>query len=138
MNEETKSGFKVSDKRKFNIDGTVRDSYQEPPPAVQPPPAAQPQPDARATQESEGAADPATFANFIYGLGLQAFSHLGVSNPMIGEATIDLKVAKHYIDLLGVLQQKTRGNLTGDEERLLNNLLRDLRMQFVSLTKSKR
>jgi hypothetical protein len=76
------------------------------------------------------------FASFLISLGSQAFMHLGdLPNPMTQQREKDLPAAKHMIDLLGVLEGKTKGNLTDDEERLLRQLLFDLRLRFVRETK---
>ncbi len=85
----------------------------------------------------QSAADPAqvNFASFIISLGTQAFMHLGdLPNPMTQQREKDLPAAKHMIDLLALLEAKTAGNLTGDEERLLRQLLTDLRLRYVRET----
>jgi hypothetical protein len=62
--------------------------------------------------------------------------HLGeVPHPDTEKVERDLPLAKQNIDLLGLLEEKTKGNLTGDEERLLHQVLFDLRMRYVELTK---
>jgi hypothetical protein len=53
-----------------------------------------------------------------------------------GERGVDLQLGKHWIDVLGMLEQKTRGNLSSQEQRILEGLLSDLRMQFVSLSQA--
>jgi hypothetical protein len=69
-------------------------------------------------------------------LGVQAAMHLGlIQGPEGGTEAVDLEAARHMIDLLGIVEEKTRGNLTKEEEALLENILADLRMQFVSLSK---
>ncbi|HMG33826.1 MAG TPA: DUF1844 domain-containing protein [Blastocatellia bacterium] len=80
---------------------------------------------------------PATFLSLVNMLGVEAAMHLGmVQMPGQEEPpSIDLPAARHMIDLLALLQTKTKGNLTADEENLMEGLLADLRMQFVSLSK---
>jgi hypothetical protein len=76
------------------------------------------------------------FATFILSLSHSALMHLGeVPHPDTDRIEKDLSLAKQNIDLLTVLEEKTKGNLTGDEERLLHQVLFDLRMRFVELTK---
>jgi hypothetical protein len=78
---------------------------------------------------------PATFLAIVNMLGIEAAMHLGmVQVPGHEETQIDLEAARHIIDLLAVLQKKTDGNLTAEEEHLMESLLADLRMQFVSLS----
>jgi hypothetical protein len=75
------------------------------------------------------------FASFLISLGTQAFMHLGeLPNPLTKQREKDLPAAKHMIDLLGILEAKTKGNLADDEERLLRQLLFDLRLRFVRET----
>jgi len=212
MSDEKQSNFKVTDRRKFNADGSVRDQDFEPPAAsseaqlssdsLEAAPAAtdstrsaiessaggsqaapqSPQPGTNADnvvtfpgQQAQASAPggsdipaekvsgssssqtpqqkaaeeayaqhsakqsseipQATFLSIVNMLGIEAAMHLGmVQVPGHEETHIDLEAAKHMIDLLGVLQTKTRGNLTPEEDHLMENLLADLRMQFVSLS----
>ena len=76
------------------------------------------------------------FATFVLSLSHSAVLHLGEApNPETGVVESDLALARQTIDLLGVLEEKTKGNLTGDEERLLTQVLFDLRMRFVEVQK---
>ncbi len=73
------------------------------------------------------------FYTFVLSLGSSAFVHLGdAPHPETQKVEPDLLLAKQTIDILAMLQEKTRGNLTPDEERFLANLLSDLRLRFVS------
>ena len=70
-------------------------------------------------------------------LASNAAASLGMMpHPVTGETGVDLKTAKHWIDVLGMLEQKTRGNLDPQEAQVLESLLADLRMQYVSFTSS--
>jgi hypothetical protein len=75
------------------------------------------------------------FATFILGLIGTAYVHLGDAPDPEGQAQRDLGLARQDIDLLGLLQEKTKGNLTGDEERLLEQALCDLRMRYVEVAR---
>ena len=57
-------------------------------------------------------------------------------HPATGETGVDLQTAKHWIDVLGMLEQKTQGNLDDQESQMMENLLADLRMQYVSFAQS--
>jgi hypothetical protein len=82
-----------------------------------------------------GAEDPASFASFMMSIASNAASSLGMmEHPATGKREVDLELGKHWIDILGMLQQKTRGNLLPQEQQILEGLLADLRMQYVSLT----
>jgi hypothetical protein len=81
------------------------------------------------------AQDPASFASFMMSIASNAASSLGMmEHPVTHKREVDLELGKHWIDVLGMLQQKTRGNLLPQEQQILEGLLADLRMQFVSLT----
>ena len=85
-----------------------------------------------------GADDPASFASFLMSIASTAASSLGMmEHPVTHKREADLELGKHWIDVLGMLQQKTRGNLAPQEQEILEGLLADLRMQFVSLTNAK-
>lgn len=75
---------------------------------------------------------PLDFATFVVSLGESAWVHLGlVPNPMTGEKSVEMAAAKQTIDILGILEDKTKGNLNDEEEKLLSSLLYTLRMHFV-------
>lgn len=160
MSDE-QTNFKVTDRRLFNADGTPRDlppdEKREPAsvtaeavgtPQVKAETSAQPQfesPRAETSETTESfqdedeelpeADDPAGFANFVMSIASNAASSLGMmEHPVTHKREVDLELAKHWIDILGMLQQKTRGNLVPQEEKILEGLLADLRMQYVSLT----
>ena len=79
---------------------------------------------------------PIEFSGFLYGLGQMALVHLGeVPEPSTGETLRDLEQARHTIDILDLLEQKTRGNLTEEEKGLLQYLLSDLKLRYVRLTR---
>lgn len=92
-------------------------------------------PDIELDAELPGAKDPASFTNFMMSIASNAASSLGMmEHPVTGKREVDLELGKHWIDILGMLEQKTRGNLLPQEEQILEGLLADLRMQYVSLT----
>ena len=157
MNED-QPNFKVTDRRLFNADGSLRDLPQEEKPepkapapepvAAAPQPEAKPGPEARAIPPEEPAAidldlteeeladaqDPASFISFVMSIASNAASALGMmEHPVTHQREIDPELGKHWIDILGMLQKKTAGNLTKAEKNMVEGLLADLRMQYVSL-----
>ena len=79
--------------------------------------------------------DPASFLSLIMSLASNAAASLGMMpHPVTGETGVDLQTAKHWIDVLGMLEQKTKGNLDPQEAQVIESLLADLRMQYVSFT----
>ncbi len=86
-------------------------------------------------RELPGADDPASFLNLIMSIASNAAAAMGMMpHPATGETGIDLKSAKYWIDVLGMLEQKTLGNLQAQEQKVFESLLADLRMQYVSLS----
>lgn len=208
MSEDRESTFKVTDRRKFNPDGTPRDTEddtagstatQVAAEATAPEPAdtaaaelepeeggsetaasdnvvtfpgeparkkEQPEPPAASAETEEGdyappvqdaqraaaargaeraydqenrgktsSLPPASFLGLINMLGVEAAMHLGLMEGPGGSGHTDLEAARHMIDMLGMIQQKTRGNLNAQEDLQLDNLLADLRMHFVALSR---
>ena len=81
---------------------------------------------------------PMTFANFLLSLATNVNIHLGtIPNPMTGDISKNIPLAQQTIDLFSVLEEKTKNNLTKEEEKLLSTLLFDLRMKFVENSKEK-
>ncbi|MGH9871050.1 MAG: DUF1844 domain-containing protein [Pyrinomonadaceae bacterium] len=79
--------------------------------------------------------DPASFGSFLMSIASNAAASLGMmEHPVTHKREVDLELGKHWIDVLGMLEKKTRGNLLPQEKQILEGLLSDLRMQFVSLT----
>ena len=75
------------------------------------------------------------FSTFILSVIGTAYVHLGDAPNPEGQPEHNLVLAQQDIDLLAILQEKTKGNLNGDEERLLDQALYDLRMRFVEVSK---
>ncbi len=78
------------------------------------------------------------FYTFCLSLGSSALVHLGdAPHPDQGEPIVNLVLAKQTIDILGMLEEKTKGNLTEDESKFLHQLLLDLRLRYVGKTSGK-
>jgi Domain of unknown function (DUF1844) len=154
--QEEQPTFKVTDRRLFNADGSPRELTPEEEAAAAAPavaaepqkePAAAPQaatetsPEADEEEFSEAdladARDPTSFVNFLMSIASNAASALGMmEHPVTHQREVDVELGKHWIDVLGMLEKKTTGNLTPQEKRMLEGLLADLRMQYVSLVNS--
>jgi hypothetical protein len=77
-----------------------------------------------------------TFPAFIMSLNTSALYHLGeIGDPATGKKIVDMDLAKHAIDTLVLMQNKTKGNLTEDETELLKNMLYDIKIRFVKAVK---
>jgi len=137
--EETGKGFTVQDRRRFSPEtGEAREGSQENRDTTQVESAAgQPEAahDAPQAQEPLPAID---FSTFIISLSTQALMHLGeIADPLSGKVNKDIPVAKQMIDIIGMLKDKTQGNLNAGEERLTVDILFDLRMKYVEAVKKK-
>lgn len=152
MAEENQGNFKVTDRRLFNADGTLREDalIEEPAPAPAPTPdpqltassgsAQSQQQFAAATapelQPEAADAEPehTLFNEFLMGIASSAFIYLGlVEHPATGRQQVNMTAAKESIDMLVMLREKTKGNLTPGEEKFFDDLLSDLKMQYVSM-----
>ena len=83
-------------------------------------------------KETEACLPEINFPTFIMSLNASALVNLGIlDNPVTGEKENNLALAKQTIDILCMLEEKTRGNLSKDEESMLKNILYDLRIIYV-------
>jgi hypothetical protein len=104
---------------------------------------AQAEKDRMAEEESAKKADPAegelpeaSFEELVRLMATQALMYMGAfPDPQTGKAMIGLDLAKLHIDMLGVLHDKTKGNLTEHEDKMLTQTLAQLRMEYVELVK---
>ncbi len=75
------------------------------------------------------------FSNFILSLNASAMIHLGdIPDPNTKERGVNLHSAKHTVDILELIQDKTRGNLTDEEKKLMDDVIYSLRMRYVQAT----
>jgi hypothetical protein len=128
--DSKQGGFTVTDRRSFAGQEPSKGGDAAPPPASDAPTGTRGEGD-------DGAGLPAVdFHTFVLSLGSSALLHLGeLEDPEGGPAEKDLPMAKHTIDILSMLEEKTRGNLTSAEEKLMQSLLYDLRLRYVNASK---
>lgn len=182
MSDSKDTKFKVSDRRKFNPDGTVRDQSEEPTESTPTHPVEE-RPEERPVEEAQtNQADnvisfpgeaaskreaveskpsmpvedvdesappqPASrqvpsapnelFISLLNMLGVEAAMYLGlIESPGEHQIPVDLEAARRMIDLLAVLQEKTAGNLAQQEAAMLEAVLKDLRMQYVAMSRKR-
>jgi hypothetical protein len=144
--EQTEQGFTVSDKRSFTKTGQRRpstDQTETPRPSAPPPPRRE-APQAEEARHSRPATGdtpphelpPVDFSTFVAMLANNVMLLLGqLPDPMTQQRHRDLPQAKHTIDILLMLREKTEGNLTAEEEQLMRELLPQLQMAFVSVSR---
>ena len=132
MDEEEK-GFVIKDKRSFDDQGELK--AEEPPQAEDRPPAEEKE----EPERKEGQRPPlpeANFSSLIFSLSSSALLHIGeIADPQTGQTRKDLVLAKHTIDTIAMLKEKTTGNLSEEEGKFLENILTDLRWRYVKATK---
>lgn len=139
MSEEEKKDFQVRDRRIFsdeNADAQEKSENTDAEEGATPDADAESQAFRKAAEEGQAKAGmplpEINFATFIFSLHSSVLMQLGiVAEPNTGEKTKNLPAAKQTIDILGMLEQKTRGNLTDEEEKMLKSILYDLRMIYV-------
>lgn len=120
-------GFVVRDRR-----GGGSEASPSPSAAHASKPTAQP---ADAASASQAPAFPVTFSSFVISLGSSSLMLMGESlDPQQQALPVNLPQAKEIIDLLSVLEEKTKGNLTADERTVLQDMLYALRMKYVALS----
>lgn len=135
MSAEEEKGFIIRDRR-----GRAEDAAS--PGEAGAVSGAVPRPDQPApAQESAQTQDlhpPLTFASFVFSLGTSALMLMGEQlDPQQGRAPVNLPQAKEIIDILSMLEAKTQGNLTAEEQAVLTDLLYALRMKYVDLASGK-
>lgn len=165
--EQPSRGFKVQDRRRFADPDAGASAAEEPPAArpsddlpVHPEPSSAAAVDAvlgaspgatsasgafsmqgddpAAAAAAEASFSEMSFSTFVMGLTTQALMHLGEIPDPVGQTVAhDLPAAKQMIDLLGILRDKTKGNLDAAEEQLLGEVLFDLRMRYVEVARSR-
>jgi hypothetical protein len=126
--EEEKKGFTIRDRRSS---GQPPESAKGEPPKAEGAPVREKKADGESREPITDLPE-ITFSSFILSLSTSALVHLGeVPDPVTRKPDKHLLLAKQTIDMLGMLLDKTKGNLSPDEEKLLDHLLADLRWRYI-------
>lgn len=135
MGEEQDQGFVIRDRRGRGEEAPSP-SASTPPPST--PPSPSDAPHEHAESKSPAGHLPVNFSSFVISMGSSALMLMGEQlDPGQPAMPLNLPQAKEIIDLLSMLEEKTRGNLTPDEQVVMKDMLYALRMKFVSLTSGK-
>jgi hypothetical protein len=132
--EKEEKGFIIKDRRAFsgeNMESTETSERNQPSEDRE---EMQTSDDTTPTEEpiEESQLPEINFATFIFSLNSSVLVHLGmIEDPATHKKMKNLPLAKQTIDILGMLEEKTQGNLSTDEENLLKNILHDLRLMYV-------
>lgn len=126
MAEEEKPSFTIKDKR-----GEERPEEDKPSPVPE-----KAEEKTAPDENKKGKAPEITFSTFVLSLSSSAAMSLGgYQDPVSGHVPKNLEIAKQSIDILGILAEKTKGNLNADEQKLLDSSLYELRMRYVEEVK---
>ncbi|MDA2910590.1 DUF1844 domain-containing protein [Nitrospiraceae bacterium AH_259_D15_M11_P09] len=134
MGGDEEKGFVIRDRRSRGEGGG---SSSEPPTAA---PSFEQQAGAFAQEGTEPheTRPPVTFASFVFSLGTSAMMLMGEQlDPQQGTLPVNLPQAKEVIDILSMLESKTKSNLTADEQAVLQDMLYALRMKYVDMASGK-
>jgi len=132
MEENKKgSGFVVKDKRLFTESGEARPPEEQATPAAEEPKPVPPEA-AQSGNEKEPDYPPINFTNFVLSLSTSALFHFGdFPDQEGGKTEKNLSAAKQTIDILDMLNEKTKGNLNENETNLIQGALYELKMRYV-------
>ena len=120
--EKEDKSFTVKDKRSFTPEGELKEEATKE--------------EAQEEKVWEAPLPEINFASFIFSLSTSALLHFGeITDPISNKKERNLPLAKQTIDLLGMLKEKTKGNLSKDEDELLDSILFNLRMKYVEEAK---
>lgn len=140
--ESEEKDFKVEDKRKIGKEGGDEEKSEKPSEKTAPQnkgPKDGKSEESRAEEPPESKKQeipPIDFASFIISLSTSVLIYLGeIPDPLSNEKKEDFISAKQTIDLISLLKEKTKGNLTQQEEEFMENILYDLKMRFVKASK---
>jgi Domain of unknown function (DUF1844) len=127
MAEKEEKGFVIKDRRSFDEKGEMKEKEpekEEKRPKT-PPTGEKEEPESHALPE-------VNFNSLIFSLSSSALFHLGeIADPQTNEKKKDLPLAKHAIDTIAMLEEKTKGNLGDDETKFIESVLTDLRWRYV-------
>ncbi len=127
-------GFIIKDKRSFDEDGELKEREDKRDEEVK---TGEKKREKATRDESQRPPLPElNFNSLIFSLSSSALLHIGeIADPQTGEKKKDLPLAKHSIDIIAMLKEKTKGNLNEEEKQFTDNILTDLRLRYVKAAK---
>jgi len=128
---EEEIGFVIKDRRSFDDKGDPKEKKIDEEKRKEEPKAQTPKEEAKMPPLPE-----VNFTSLIFSLSSSALFHLGeIAEPQTNEMKKDMPLAKHAIDTIAMLKEKTDGNLTEEEQKFIDSILTDLRWRYVKATK---
>ncbi|MBN2418672.1 MAG: DUF1844 domain-containing protein [Deltaproteobacteria bacterium] len=136
MDTEDK-GFTVRDRRSFDEGGDLKEENKT---EETKEPASQPKEEKNQTGPTNAPPLPeVNFSSLIFSLSSSALLHMGeIADPQTGQKKVDIPMAKHSIDIISMLKDKTKGNLDNEEQQFIDNILTELRLRYVKAVKTKK
>lgn len=132
--ETEEKGFTVKDRRSFEGDGDLKEEKDTMETSQEKPK----EPEKEAEPQSHPLPE-VNFSSLIFSLSSSALLHLGeIADPQTNEKRKDLPMAKHSIDIISMLKEKTKGNLDDEEQKFIDSILTDLRMRYVKAVNVKK
>ena len=127
-------GFTVKDRRSFDEEGDLKEEKET---IEAKGPEQQPKDEQKKKKSTQSPPLPeVNFNSLIFSLSSSALLHIGeITDPQTGEKRVDLPMAKHSIDIISMLKDKTKGNLDNEEQQFIDNILTDLRLRYVKAVK---
>ena len=138
MGNDQDTNVTVNDRRMFNPDGTLRQPIANSETNAgeitenSSAPSVAPKPSPVESKPAQRKPPLPEFANLVEMLTTNAILNLGAA-PQYGKVEVDIETARHFIDMLAALKEKTEGNLAEEEEQLLTDMLSRLRMEYVDV-----
>ena len=118
--EEEEKGFVIKDRRSFDDKGDLKEKGAK---------------EEASKKEEKVPLPEVNFNSLIFSLSSSALLHLGeIADPHTGQKMKDLPLAKHSIDIIAMLKDKTKGSLSGEEQKFVESILTDLRWRYVKAT----
>jgi len=132
--EEDEKGFVIKDRRSFDKDGGLKEEKTA---EAKVPSEGEKGQETKKSEDQRPSLPEVNFNALIFSLSSSAFFNLGeIADPQTGEKHKDLPLAKHSIDIIAMLRDKTKGNLNDEEQKFLDNILADLRLRYVKAIKN--
>ncbi len=131
-------GFTVKDRRSFDEDGGLKEEKEAKEDVRESAPKQEEGKKHKETQDAPPLPE-VNFSSLIFSLSSSALLHIGeIADPQTGEKRVDLPMAKHSIDIISMLKEKTKGNLDDEEQKFIDSILTDLRLRYVKAVHNKK
>lgn len=132
MAEQEEKGFVIKDRRSFDEKGKLKEAEQAREEESLKGEERGEKPRAEKKERESSPLPEVNFNSLIFSLSSSALFHLGeIADPQTNEKKKDLPLAKHAIDTIAMLEERTKGNLSDDEAKFIDSVLTDLRWRFV-------